>query len=117
MWRGEPLPEDRYSAWAIPTRERLIDLYVGVLAGLSALEAEREGWIGMIELARRRLAFDPLDEAAHRDLILAYARSGRRGHALRQFLECRRALVDQLGVEPSVATAELHARVLAGTAV
>ena len=117
MWRGEPLPEERYAAWAIPTRDRLIDLYVGVLAGLSALEAEREGWIGMIELARRRLAFDPLDEAAHRDLILAYARSGRRGHALRQFLECRRALVDQLGVEPSVATAELHARVLAGATV
>jgi DNA-binding SARP family transcriptional activator len=117
MWRGEPLPEDRYASWAAPTRERLIDLYVGVLADLSELESRRGDWVGMVDLARRRLAFDPLDEAAHRDLILAYARSGRRGHALRQFLECRRALVDQLGVEPSAATAELHARVLAGASV
>lgn len=116
-WRGEPLAEDRYASWAAPTRERLIDLYAGVLGELSEIRAGAGDWPGTIDLARRRLALDPLDETAHRDLMAAYARSGRRGHALHQFLECRRTLVDQLGVEPSSATAELHAKVLAGEPV
>ena len=49
--------------------------------------------------------------------MIAYARAGRTGHALRQFLECRRALIDQLGVEPAQSTSRLQARILAGEAV
>jgi DNA-binding SARP family transcriptional activator len=60
---------------------------------------------------------EPLDESAQRELITAYARSGRRAHALRQFLECRRRLVDELGMEPAAQTVELQRRVLAGEAV
>jgi DNA-binding SARP family transcriptional activator len=49
--------------------------------------------------------------------MTAYARSGRRGHALRQYLECRRALVDGLGIEPAEETSRLQARILAGESV
>ena len=49
--------------------------------------------------------------------MVAYARSGRRSQALRQFLECRRALVEQLGVEPDAETAGLQQRILAGEPV
>jgi DNA-binding SARP family transcriptional activator len=45
---------------------------------------------------------------------VAFSRAGRRGHALRQVLACRRALVTELGVEPSEETAALQRRVLAG---
>src|SRR5437763_11120828 len=60
---------------------------------------------------------DPLNEDAHRRLIVAFAQTGRRGHALRQFLECRRALVTELGVEPGEETVALQRRVLAGEAI
>jgi hypothetical protein len=70
------------------------------------------GW-GVTPAGRAR----PLDEAAHRRLMLAYARAGRRGFALRQFLACRRALVDELGVEPAAETSELQRRILAGEPV
>jgi hypothetical protein len=40
-----------------------------------------------------------------------------RSHALRQYLECRRALVGELGIEPSAATSQLQARILAGEAI
>lgn len=69
---------------------------------------------GAVAAARRMVDLDPYDEAAQRLLMLAYARAGRRGAALRQYLECRRALVDGLGVEPTAETARLHARILAG---
>ena len=66
------------------------------------------------DVARRLVELDPVNEAAHRQLIVAYARAGQRGHALRQYLACRRALVDELGVEPGEETAALQRRVLAG---
>ena len=69
------------------------------------------------DVARELVDIDPLNEGAHRALIVAYARAGRTGHALRQYLECRRALVDALGIEPSEATSRLQARVLAGESV
>ena len=68
-------------------------------------------------MARDLVDLDPLNEGGHRMLITAHARAGRRGHALRQYLECRRALVEQLGVEPAAATSLLQARILAGEAV
>jgi hypothetical protein len=46
-----------------------------------------------------------------------YDHSGRTSYALRQYLECRRALVMQLGVEPAAETSRLQARILAGAAV
>jgi DNA-binding SARP family transcriptional activator len=49
--------------------------------------------------------------------MAAYARTDRTSHALRQYLECRRALVVELGVEPSAETSRLQARILAGEAV
>ena len=47
----------------------------------------------------------------------ARARTGRTSHALRQYLECRRALVTELGIEPSAQTSQLQGRILAGEAV
>ena len=113
-WTGEPLPEDRYEDWATAWRERLLDLYGQVLGSLADAHAAAGNQAGAIDASRRAVDADPLDESAHRRLMLAYARSGRRGHALRQFLACRRALVDALGVEPAEETAALQRRILAG---
>jgi len=117
LWAGEPLPEERYSDWAIPWRERLVDQYADLLAALADAHAEAGDHVAGARAARRLVDLDPLNEASHRRLIVAYARTGRRGHALRQFLACRRALVAELGVEPGAETAELQRRVLAGDPV
>jgi DNA-binding SARP family transcriptional activator len=116
-WTGEPLPEERYEDWAIPWRERLIDRHAEVLAALSDAHVEAGDLPAAVDVARRLVQLDPLDESAHRRLIAAYARAGRRGHALRQFLACRRSLVAELGVEPGAETAALQRRVLAGEPV
>jgi DNA-binding SARP family transcriptional activator len=116
-WSGEPLPEDRYEDWAISWREGLLDLYGQVLGSLSDGHAAAGDLARAIDASRRAVEVDPLDEGAHRRLMHAYARSGRRGHALRQFLACRRALVDGLGVEPADETAALQRQILAGEAV
>ncbi len=114
LWGGEPLPQERYSDWAIPWRERLLDRYGEVLAALADDHAARGDAAAAAAAARRLVDLDPLNEGAQRRLIVAYARGGRRAHALRQFLACRRALVEQLGVEPGDETAALQRRLLAG---
>jgi LuxR family transcriptional regulator, maltose regulon positive regulatory protein len=117
LWGGEPLPEERYTDWAIPWRERMIDRNRQVLSALADAHAGAGEPAAAVEVARRLVELDPLDEAAHQRLIVAFARAGRRGHALRQFLACRRALVTSLGVEPSEETTALQRRLLAGSPV
>jgi LuxR family transcriptional regulator, maltose regulon positive regulatory protein len=117
LWAGEPLPEDRYADWATAYRERLADQHVAVLTALVELHQQAGEHADAAAAARELVDLDPLNEEGHRALMTAYARTGRRGQALRQYLECRRAMVDTLGVEPAEATSRLQARILAGEAV
>jgi DNA-binding SARP family transcriptional activator len=117
LWIGEPLPEDRYAVWASAWRDDLNDRYAGLLSALVRARLRAGDNLEAVTAARKLIDLDPLNEASHSDLMIAYARAGRRSNALRQYLVCRRALVDGLGVEPSEAIAGLHARVLAGERV
>ena len=117
LWTGEPLPEERYAEWASAWRESLIARYADVLRGLVAACHDDGDHAAATQAARSLVEVDPLDEGAHRDLIRAYARSGRRAHALRQYLECRRRLIDELGMEPGQETSDLQRRILAGEPV
>ena len=116
LWGGHPLPEERYADWAAVFRERLVDRYADVLSALAdACEAQttaprpgRRPPPGRARSARR-------GRPPPRDARLR-AR-GRRAHALRQFLECRKQLVEELGLEPSEATTSLQRRILVGEPV
>lgn len=117
LWAGTPMPEELYAPWSFAWRERLTDRHTHVLAALSQAYGAAGRTDDEIRVAREWVGLDPLNEAAQRELISGYARAGRRNHALRQFLACRRALVDELGIEPSAATVALQERVLAGELV
>ena len=70
-----------------------------------------------IAYARRWLVLDPLQEAAHRYLMVLYARTGQRSAALRQYDECVRVLQEELGTTPAAETAALVARIRDGEMV
>ncbi|MGE5407768.1 MAG: BTAD domain-containing putative transcriptional regulator, partial [Syntrophothermus sp.] len=117
LWTGDPLPEDRYAEWAAAWRARLVQTHSDLLSALIEAQARSGAHDQVIRTGQRLLGIDPANEAAHRSLMVAYARTGRTSHALRQYLECRRALVVELGVEPSAETSGLQARILAGEEV
>jgi len=62
--------------------------------------------------AKRWLALDRLNEAAHRQLMQLYAWSGQRTAALRQYQECVQVLQDQLGADPGESTTALHQAII-----
>jgi DNA-binding SARP family transcriptional activator len=117
LWGGEPLPEERYSDWAAAYREGLADRYIAVLTALVQIHERGGDYAHATDAARELVQLDPLNEEGHRALMRAYARTGRRSHALRQYLECRRALIDSLGVEPAEETSRLQAGILAGESI
>jgi DNA-binding SARP family transcriptional activator/predicted ATPase len=106
-----------YEEWALVERERLRQLALGALQQLAAQAGHQGDYAQGIAQLNRLLALDPTREEAHRLLMLLLAMSGQRGAALAQYAACRRALADELGVDPDAATEELHRRILDGAVV
>lgn len=114
LYRGEPLPDDRYAEWAVGPRETLTQDYLSLLTRIAELE-ERDGrWDAAIDCVRKILDLEPMDEAAHRSLMRLYAIGGRRQLALRQFEWLRTSLARELGVEPSHESVDLYRGILEG---
>ncbi len=65
-----------------------------------------------VQLATRGTTLEPYDEALTRDLMRALCAAGRRAAALSAFLDLRRRLVEELGVEPGPQTRALYVQVL-----
>ncbi len=69
-----------------------------------------------ISYARRWLALDPLQEAAHRSLMRLHAQKGDRAAAVRQYRDCVALLERELGVGPDESTTEVYEAAQTGSA-
>jgi predicted ATPase/DNA-binding SARP family transcriptional activator len=121
----------RYHEWCVGEREALRALRTSIL---TELVSRLSGGAGELEealrWARERVAFDPLTEAAHVDVVRILGRLGRTREALAQYDTCRRILETELGARtssaleqarreltaPGAAPAEAPARIVAATA-
>jgi adenylate cyclase len=103
-----------FDDWQLLQAEVLRRELAGALERLVHWHGSQREFKSALGFARRRLALDPLDEPAHRQLMRLYAWSGRRSAALRQYEECVAVLVDQLGVPPQEATTELYEAIQGG---
>ena len=112
LWRGLPFADFTYDAFAQATIARLDELRLG------ALEERIEADLAMGRHAElvgelATLAQEhPLRERMLAAQMLALYRSGRQAEALAAYQSARRALVDELGIEPSRALHELEREIL-----
>jgi DNA-binding SARP family transcriptional activator len=112
LWRGEPLAELAYEPFAQTEISRLEELR------LSLVEERIEAELALgrhAELAGELEALvraQPLRERLRAQLMLALYRSGRQAEALEAYRSARRALVDELGIEPSPLLQQLQASIL-----
>jgi DNA-binding SARP family transcriptional activator/tetratricopeptide (TPR) repeat protein len=110
-YRGELLP-GLYDDWTLARREELARGCVEI-CGLVTEAARRTGqWDVALQVARRRVDLAPLDEEGHRELIRLQAARGDRAGAMRTYHHCASLLLDELGLEPDVATTRLVAELV-----
>ena len=103
-----------FDDWLLFQSEALRRELVDALDRLVFWHSAQREFEPALAYARRRLALDPLDEQAHRQLMCLFAWSGRRSAALHQFDECVDVLRDQLGLPPQDETRRLRDDIQAG---
>ena len=100
-----------FEEWMLAQRARFRELALHALHNVTQAYLEQGQYDQAIDYATQLLSLDPWRENAHRQLMLALARSGQHTAALQQYETCRRLLADELGVEPSAATIALAGRI------
>ena len=114
LYTGDLLPDERYEEWTLLPRESLSRLYREASLTLASQSQESGNTSAAIDLLSPLLSKDPADEPVHRALMRAYALSGRRHEALRQYQACVQALAAELDAPPSPETTALYAQILSG---
>lgn len=113
LYKGPLLPEDMYADWAQIRREQLTLMFLDMCAVLADAGLQSRRYNAAIHWASRILEENRCDETAYAILIRAYAGSGRRAEALRQFQRCKKTLYSELGVEPVAELCELAEALMA----
>ncbi len=112
LWRGVPLADFTYEAFAQAAIARLEELRLSIREELIQAElalGRHEQLVPELEALVRE---QPLRERSRGQLMLALYRCGRQADALEGFRLARQSLIDELGVEPGLALRELHEAIL-----
>ncbi|HEX2111122.1 MAG TPA: AfsR/SARP family transcriptional regulator [Gaiellaceae bacterium] len=112
LWRGPPLADFSYERFAQAAIARLEDIRLAALE----LRIEADLALGrhheLVGELEALVAEHPLRERLRACLMTALYRSGRQVEALDAYQDARRALVDELGIEPSAPLHELERAIL-----
>jgi DNA-binding SARP family transcriptional activator len=112
LFRGEPLAEFRYEAFASEEAARLEALRLAVLEEQIESELRQGRHEDVVPELERLIAANPFREDLRAHLMLALYRTGRQADALRAYQEARSVLVDELGIDPSAALQRLERQIL-----
>ncbi|MBV9789755.1 MAG: hypothetical protein JOZ51_16330, partial [Chloroflexi bacterium] len=100
-----------FSEWQATEAEHYRQQARTHLQALVEFHSAHSNYTEALRWASRMLASDPLDEAAHRQMLLLLARTGQRAAAIRQYRVCQQILEQELGIEPEPATEALYDRI------
>ena len=103
-----------FNEWAFAESEELRRKLVEALTMLSEDHCALGQAEQAISYARRLVAFDPLNEAAHRLLMQVYFQAGQHSAALKQYQTCEQILRKELNLDPQPETRELYKKILKG---
>jgi DNA-binding SARP family transcriptional activator/tetratricopeptide (TPR) repeat protein len=114
LYKGDYLPEDLYEDWSQRKRDRLRRLHSWLLENAAELALVNRKGMHAVEYYQALLERNSADEQTHRQLMLTYARMGRRNEAYGQYLLLRKALREELRANPLPETNELFRRIQMG---
>jgi hypothetical protein len=113
LWRGRPLADLDDLPEATIVAGCLEELVEGLREELLTLELDHRRPAELIAQARQLAAEQPYRERRWELLMLALYRAGRQAEALDAYAECRRRLLDDLGLDPGVGLRRMQQAVLA----
>ena len=112
LWRGPPLADFTYDAFAQTTIAQLEELRLSVTEERIDAEIEIGRHAELLGELEARVAEHPLRERLRGQLMLALYRTGRQADALHAYQEARRSLLEELGIDPGPALQRLHGAIL-----
>jgi DNA-binding SARP family transcriptional activator/pimeloyl-ACP methyl ester carboxylesterase len=112
LWRGEPLPELRYEAFAEREIARLEELRLAAVEDRVDAELALGRHHELVAELEPLVAEHPFRERLRGQLMLALYRCGRQAEALHALQSGRRVLIEQLGIDPGPALRQLELRIL-----
>jgi DNA-binding SARP family transcriptional activator len=112
FWRGPPLAEFAYDAFAQTAIGRLEELRLSVVEERIDAELGLDRHSELIGELEALVAEHPLRERLRGQLMLGLYRTGRQADALHAYQEARRALLEELGIDPGPALQRLHSAIL-----
>ena len=104
-----------YDDWIISERDRLHQKYLDALDKLILLLEQQRDYEQAVQVTRRLLQFDPINERAYRHLMRLHASNGDHARAKQAYQECTTMLRAELDARPSPETEALYNRLLATT--
>jgi DNA-binding SARP family transcriptional activator len=112
LWRGPPLADFAFEAFAQGEIRRLEELRVATLEERIEADLDCGRHAELVAEIEPLVEQQPFRERLRGELMLALYRSGRQAEALQGYHDARRALVDELGVEPGRPLQDLFSRML-----
>jgi ATP/maltotriose-dependent transcriptional regulator MalT len=108
-----PYLEDIDSTWPEADRERLRQDYLDALLALAELLLERRDTEAALKTCQYALAVDKTREEFYRLMMRIHAARGDRPAVTRQYQICRDALMEEIGMPPSLETEALYRQLTA----
>ncbi len=112
LYRGDFRANDDGQRWATFAREEFRRLRQRSLTDATTCALRLGHFREALELAYATVRLDPSSESAHRALMRAHAELSEIGQALMIFETYRTRLSEELGIDPSRETKELHLKIL-----
>lgn len=112
IWRGDPLFDLRYEAFAQPEIDRLETLHIGALEERIEADLAIGRHAELLPELERSIANHPLRERLRELHMLALYRSGGQAEALRVYQDVRRRLSEELGIDTGPTLQRLEQRIL-----
>ncbi len=111
-YRGDLLP-GWYEDWLLDARSEIERQCVGLCDLLGETRARSGDLAGAVDVARRRIQLQPLEEVGYRTLMQLQAELGDRAGAVSTYHHCASVLERELGVVPDASTRKVFQRLMA----
>jgi DNA-binding SARP family transcriptional activator len=112
LWRGDPLAEFAYAAFAQAEIRRLEELRLAAVEDRVDAQLELGRHHDVVAELETLVRQSPLRERLRGQLMIALYRAGRQAEALQVYHDARAALLDGLGIDPSPTLQGLHGAIL-----